>query len=76
MIVYYNIRLKSSPDLNFLQKRLGTPLFTDHRHEIWAFGKLQVISKGRNSPVGELIRFRNFREPSWRRNAAFRVCGG
>ena len=25
MIVYYNIRLKSSPDLNFLQKRLGTP---------------------------------------------------
>ena len=25
MIVYYNIRLKSSPDLNFLQKRLGAP---------------------------------------------------
>ena len=26
------------------------------------------------TPVGELIRFQNFREPSCRRNAAFRGC--
>lgn len=39
-------------------------------------GQIQVISKGRNPPVGELIKFQNFREPSCRRNAAFRVCGG
>jgi hypothetical protein len=33
---------------------------TDHGHETWASGKLQVVSESRNSSVGELIQFQNF----------------
>ena len=50
--------------------------------EFRRFGKFGRLSMLRvcifkpSKPLNLLNKLNNFREPSWRRNAAFRVCGG